>query len=209
MDITRTPPCRLDLVFAAEAPIAAVLRRGPSRRVHLVVWHTKTDQFVPGEWWHGRVYSERCGLSPNGQLLVYFAYQWRPRYIPEGIFAFTAVSRPPHFKPVTLWPADSTWGGGGYFADNRTLCLSYGESSAPTAHPDYPPKGFQVKTGQVPRRPNFLPPAGSAVYPDSDWSGKDHQGKNIFTRAGRLYRVVNRKEILLRDFNRDLPPPIQ
>ena len=107
MDITRKPPCRLDLAFAAKAPLAVILRRGPSRQVKMIVWNTRTDAFTDGEWWRGRIYAEKCGLSPDGQLFVYFGYQWKPRYIPEGVFAFSAVSRPPSFKPVALWPAGS------------------------------------------------------------------------------------------------------
>jgi hypothetical protein len=68
-----TPPCRLSLVFARDAPIVVVLRRGPSRVVEVVKWQTDTDQFEHGQWFHGRIYAERCGLSPNGSLFVYFA----------------------------------------------------------------------------------------------------------------------------------------
>jgi hypothetical protein len=69
MDISRKPPCRLAFLFAASAPVVVILRRGPSRRVKMVVWNTKTDHFVDGEWWHGRIYEDRCGLSPDGRLV--------------------------------------------------------------------------------------------------------------------------------------------
>ena len=124
MNITRKPPCRLDFVFAAKAPVAVILRRGPTRSVKMIIWHTNTDRFEDGEWWRGRVYEDKCGLSPDGRLFVYFGYQWKPRYVPEGVFAFTAVSRPPNFKPIALWPAGETWGGGGYFPDNKRLVLN-------------------------------------------------------------------------------------
>ena len=211
MDITRKTPCRLDFVFAASAPVVVILRRGPSRRVRMVVWHTKTDHFVDGEWWHGRIYADKCGLSPDGQLFVYFGYQWAPRYVPEGFFAFTAVSRPPMFKPMALWPADSTWGGGGCFADNGRLSLNYGEGAMPDAHPLFRPQGFQVQAYPG----MYCSPAPDAAfrfnpdeYPGAEWVGKDHQGRLVFYRAGILYRLLSNKEVLVRDFNPDVPPPI-
>ena len=54
MDISRNPPCRLDFVFASGLPLAVILRRGPTRRVRMITWNTKTDVFEDGEWWHGR-----------------------------------------------------------------------------------------------------------------------------------------------------------
>jgi hypothetical protein len=192
MDVARKPPCRLDLIFAAMAPVAVILRRGPSRRVKMIIWNTRTDEFIDGEWWHGRIYAEKCGLSPDGRLLVYFGYQWRPRYIPEGVFAFTAVSMPPNFKPVALWPADSFWGGGGRFLTNRTVSLNYGNGALPEAHPLFGGHGLEVKD-----KPGIYchaaPDEGFRLNPAEHrgavWLGMDHQGKLIFTRAGVLYRL--------------------
>ena len=79
MDIARKPPCRLDCVFAACSPVAVILRRGPSRRVRIVVWQTKSEHLEDGEWWQGRIYADKSGLSPDGRLFVYFGYQWAPR----------------------------------------------------------------------------------------------------------------------------------
>jgi hypothetical protein len=68
--------CRLSLVFASEAPVAVVLRRGPTEWVELIRWDTSTDFFEHGQWLHGKIYGERCGLSPNGRLFVYFAMKY-------------------------------------------------------------------------------------------------------------------------------------
>ncbi len=189
MNIAQKPPCRLDFVFAATASLAVILRRGPSRSVKMLLWHTNTDRFEDGEWWRGRVYEDKCGLSPDGRLFVYFGYRWKPRYIPEEVFAFTAVSRPPSFRAIALWPAGDTWGGGGHFADNKHLVLNYGEGALPEPHPSYLPRGFQV-AGQAnsaaaarPNQPFELDPA---EYPASDWLGTDHKGRRVFTKAGAL-----------------------
>ncbi|HEY5914124.1 MAG TPA: hypothetical protein VJA21_26345, partial [Verrucomicrobiae bacterium] len=211
MDVVHKPPCRLALIFAAKAPVTLILRRGPSRRVKMIVWNTKTDQFIDGEWWHGRIYAEKCGLSPDGRLFVYFGYQWKPRYIPEGVFAFTAVSRIPSFQPVALWPAGSFWGGGGRFLTNCTVSLNYGKGALPEAHSLFREHGLQVKDKlgiychPAPDEGFRLDPA---EHRGADWLGKDHRGKLIFTRAGILYRLLGDREIPLRNFNTDLPPPI-
>jgi hypothetical protein len=211
MNIARKPPCRLDFVFAAKAPVAVILRRGPTRSVKMIIWHTNTDRFEDGEWWRGRVYEDKCGLSPDGRLFVYFGYQWKPRYVPEGFFAFTAVSRPPNFRPVALWPADGTWGGGGHFTDNKRLVLNYGEGALPEPHPLYPPQGFETAghaSCSADTRPNQGFRLDPVEYPGADWLGKDHTGRRVFTKAGALYRLVRNQEILVRDFNPDVPPPI-
>jgi len=205
------PPCRLAFLFAASAPVVVVLRRGPSRRVKMIVWNTKTDHFVEGEWWHGRIYEDRCGLSPDGRLFVYFGYQWRPRYLPEGVFAFTAVSKPPTFRPVAFWPADSTWGGGGWFPGNRKLRLNYGQGFLPEPHPAFPPQGIEVETppGDSPDTdPTQAFQLRPEEYPGAEWLGKDHQGRLVFTRSGVLYRLVRHQENVVRDFNPDQPPPL-
>jgi len=210
MNIARKPPCRLDFVFAAKAPVAVILRRGPTRSVKMILWHTNTDQFEDGEWWRGRIYEDKCGLSPDGRLFVYFGYQWKPRYIPEEVFAFTAVSRPPNFKPIALWPAGDTWGGGGYFPDNKRLVLNYGAGSVPEPHPSYRPQGFVTESlanCSADTRPNQEFRLDPAEYPGADWLGKDHKGRLVFARAGVLYRVTKKQEFLVRDFNPDVPEP--
>jgi hypothetical protein len=211
MDIAQKPPCRLAFVFAARAFVAVILRRGPARRVKMVLWHTNTDDFDEGEWWHGRIYEDKCGLSPDGRLFVYFGYQGKPRYVPEGFFAFSAVSRPPSFRPLALWPAGSTWGGGGWFRENRKLRLNYRADSLPKPHPSFHPHGLEIVG--VPTDCSEIDPSktfhlNSADYPGAEWVGKDHKGRVVFTRSGILYRLIRNQEIVVRDFNPDEPPPI-
>src|SRR6185295_18250857 len=71
---------RLFVIMARESKTAVIFRRGPSRWVQLIRWYTETDTFEPGQWFHGRIYEERCDLSPNGEHLIYFATKhqnWR------------------------------------------------------------------------------------------------------------------------------------
>jgi hypothetical protein len=89
--------------------------------VRLIHWDLATDTITPGQWLAGRIYNERCDLSPDGKLLVYFAGKFKTK-----LGTFTAVSRPPYFTALALWPDGSTWGGGGFFESNRKLVIKYG-----------------------------------------------------------------------------------
>jgi len=111
---------RLYSILAREAPIAVVFRRGPSKRILLVLWRTDTDQFYEGQWLKGRVYERRCDLSPNGERLIYFAANYKPPY-----FSWTAVSRPPFLTALALWPKGDGWGGGGLFTKENEILLNH------------------------------------------------------------------------------------
>jgi len=213
-----TPPCRLSLVFARDAPIVVVLRRGPSKMVEVVKWHTDTDQFEHGQWFHGRIYAERCGLSPSGSLFVYFAMKYGCVDTENGYQqTFTAVSRPPYLTALAMWPQGDTWGGGGRFIDDQTLRLAYGAQGTshpgvantqiymaplPEAHPQHQPRGLRIETDLD----HYAPDAGflDHVADDGAWIGADHRSRRIIVRNGRiLVGDSTGGETLLRDFNAD------
>ena len=77
--------------FSAERIL--IIRRGPTRVFHLVLWDTEHDTFDHGSWFRWAPYVRRCDVSFHGQWLVYFAmgptrqlYSWvalsRPRDLP-------------------------------------------------------------------------------------------------------------------------------
>jgi hypothetical protein len=119
--LTKTEPAtRLFGLVARDARIAVVFRRGPSKQVRMLLWDLATDEITAGQWLAGRIYDTRCGISPDGKLLVYFAGKFKTK-----LGTFTAVSRPPFFTALALWPDGSTYGGGGFFEENRKLILNY------------------------------------------------------------------------------------
>ena len=73
---TRTT-ARLFVIPARDVAKAVIIRRGPSAWHHLIAWDTKRDVFEHGAWFRGRIYPERCDLSPDGELFLYFALQWK------------------------------------------------------------------------------------------------------------------------------------
>lgn len=210
--------CRLSFVFASDAPVAVVLRRGPSDWVEVVKWNTAKNSFEDGQWLHGRIFGERCGLSPDGKLFVYFAAKHGRVDISKGYKdTFTAVSKPPYLTALAMWPQGSTWGGGGRFIDNKTLRLAYGANGTrspdgktelymaplPSHHPDHAPRGLKIETDLD----HYGADRGfraTQKSKEADWIGKDHKGRRILARAGVLYYVnKNRREMMLRDFNGD------
>jgi hypothetical protein len=114
------PSTRLHVLLARRSGRAVVFRRGPSERVALIGWDTERHAFELGQWFHGRLYERRCDLSPSGELLVYFAGRYR-----DQVPTWTAVSRPPYLTALVRWPKGDAWGGGGLFADERTLELNH------------------------------------------------------------------------------------
>lgn len=111
---------RLYAILARKAPRAVIFRRGPSDRVLLIGWNTETDTFEIGQWLHGRIYERRCDLSPEGDLLIYFAANYRP-----PLRSWTAISRPPFLTALALWPKGDGWGGGGHFLSRSRVALNH------------------------------------------------------------------------------------
>jgi len=145
-------PCRAHPILAQAAPKAVILRRGPSDWVQLSVWHTDSDRLEPGQWFRGRVYERRCHLSPDGELLVYFANKIGVRTLQDKgyTYAWTAVSRPPYFTALALWPKGDCWHGGGLFLRERELWLNHWPGQA-EPHPSHRPKGLRVQPNPLAR----------------------------------------------------------
>lgn len=192
----KAPP-RLFVVLASRTPRAVILRRGPSNWYHVILWDTGKDTFEHGAWFRGRIYEDRCDLSPDGELLVYFALQGS-RFQTSYKGSWTAVSRPPWLHALALWPQGDTWGGGGAFTADRKLTLA---TSSTEPHPKHRMIGLEVSTGHVARKPQ------KQTTQDADWSGTDHDGRIIFTRGGKLYRRIGAEDRELADFNGLTPDP--
>jgi hypothetical protein len=117
-----------------------IFRRGPSKRVLLILWHTDADEFIEGQWLKGRIYERRCDLSPSGEQLIYFAADYKKPY-----FSWTALSRPPFLTAVALWPKGDGWGGGGLFAQENEIHLNHRAGEMKLADGFGLPKRMTVK----------------------------------------------------------------
>jgi hypothetical protein len=106
-------------IIALHAPVAAVIRRGPSDWMHLSRWDLETPAYEPGAWLRGTIYPQRCDLSPDGRWFSYFALnasaEWElgPTYI--------VISRLPWLTALAAWGIGSTWTRGMQFVEDRAV----------------------------------------------------------------------------------------
>lgn len=132
------------MILARQAAVGVIFRRGPSQWVQLIRWRTDRDTFESGQWFRGKVEAGHSDLSPSGDKLVYFAISYKARSLDRGYTGtWTAVSRPPYFTALALWPLGDTWFGGGLFDDEARLRLNHPEGKL-ACHRDHPVKGLQV-----------------------------------------------------------------
>jgi len=176
VNMPATPSTRLSVLLARDAPIGVVFRRGPSRSVLLVRWRTDTDTFEEGQWLRGRIYENRCDLSPSGQRLIYFAASWKKPYQ-----SWTAVSKPPWLTALLLWPKGDAWGGGGHFQGESTIALNHRPEQRTLAEGRALPRKVRVvDLGQHPGRGEDHPVWGLRLLRDG-WrflqDGTEHERK--------------------------------
>lgn len=114
-------PARLHVLLARDAPSGLVIRRGPSKQVAVIGWDRDNDTFALGQWLRGRIYERRCDLSPDGRHFIYFAMNGSRR-----MSSWTAISRTPYLKALTLFAKDDCWNGGGLFMSNDRYWLNDG-----------------------------------------------------------------------------------
>lgn len=219
----KTPPCRLEIFFAAEADKAVILRRGPTRHVRMIVWDTGRDTFEDGQWVKHRIYERKCSLSPDGQHFAYFGFSSRPGLCSSVTGGFAAVSKVPYFTALAVIVEGSTWGHGGRFIDKVHVYCPYSHSNdiAPLPVPlqwVWHPQAYGVAHDQDPPPRNLAP--GHFVLGSGKPAPIDPVSVRRFLGAwppiprkptlpewcaveeGCLFRVtVGNERVLLRDFN--------
>ena len=209
------PQVRLHLYFARKSSLAVILRQGPTRLFRLILWDREDDTFTDGQWTRNKVYPERCAVSPDGRHFIYFMLDGQWRGAGEG--AYTALSQPPYFTALALFPEGSTWAGGGVFLDNRHFIADGGKDIIGRADGlrrvvrGEPAKGcttgLRLATGgpaPLPRevRDLLLTPDGPV---DPQRAGLDAIAQKSLdrydTQGGCLYRRTPDGLDLIRDFN--------
>jgi hypothetical protein len=161
----------------------------------VIQWDTIQDTFVEGAWFKGRIYEDKCDVSPDGKLFLYFVLKGA-RGGPEFTHAWTAVSRVPWLHALVLWPQGTTHGGGGRFIDNRTVSL---RAVLHSSHSDFPLRGLRVVKANAPLHTK------TDDQPSADWCGRDQKGRIVFSRGGKLFRREKSADRLIADFT-DLTP---
>ena len=122
----RRPPPRCTVLAARDAPVAVVLRRGPTDWVRLSSWDTTTDEVHHGGWLHARVSGRRCDLSPDGRLFAAFVADHGRDPSTPAHDTWVAISRPPWWHALALWWNGTTWDAGGFFPDAASCAIGSG-----------------------------------------------------------------------------------
>jgi len=175
---TPRPPPRIFVITARDVDAAIIFRRGPSDWFHILKWDMTSDTLQPGAWFKGSLYPEKCDLSPDGELLLYFVLQGS-KFQTSYSGAWTAVSRAPWMHALGLWPQGATYGGGGRFVSNRHVVIRSGNV---IPHEDHPATGLRVEAG------NPALNLSTSEVEQATWSGRDRSGRLIYARDGRLFR---------------------
>ena len=110
---------RIFCLPASDAPIVAVIRRGPSDWSHLGRWDYEQDSYEPGGWLHGVIYPQRCDLSPDGRWFCYFTLKKYADWPASN--AYLAISRLPWLTALAAWGVGSTWTRGAHFVPDRQV----------------------------------------------------------------------------------------
>ncbi len=105
--------CSLYAIQARESPWAVIFRRGPSRFVQLIRWHTETDEFHHGQWFKGRIYEREADLSPSGDKVIYLSANYRQKHPHYG--SYIVISRPPYLTALAIFQTCGTYDGCGFF----------------------------------------------------------------------------------------------
>jgi hypothetical protein len=127
------PPCRLYVLLATHAPVALVVRRGPTRWWHLLRWDLDRLTLEPGAWFAGTLYPRRCDISPDGRLFGYFARHGSP----SPWDTYFAVSKAPWLTALAAWRTAGSWTFGCQFGRDGALSIA-GCMDARPFHGRYP-----------------------------------------------------------------------
>lgn len=169
------PPARVTGIVAREAPVAVLFRRGPSRQVLQLLWNLKTDEITPGQWLKARVNEEQADLSPDGKHLLYTAGHHKPDPVTHGVYM--AISKPPYFTALELFPIGHSWSGIGQFVDNRRFWALRNAL-----------KGLETSLGRAPGLREIPVPRGAKGRPEFDMMA--HRGWTLIERlsSGTTWR---------------------
>jgi len=149
------PACRLFVVMAREARIAAIFCHSAKNLTRLIRWDLETDVLAPGQWFKGTVFDRFADLSPKGDYLIYYAAKPAVELTPP---AWTAVSRPPYFTALAMWPQARMDAGGGLFDADREIRLNHRADEMSLA------KGFRLRKGMTVTKRAWDGSAGQDMY---------------------------------------------
>jgi hypothetical protein len=214
--MSQAPSVRLYLYFARESDRAVILRQGPSKTYRMILWHRESDRFEDGQWVKHKVYPERCHLSPDGQHFMYFMLDGRWNSPSGG--AYNAISRPPYWTAVSLFPLGDTWTHGGAFIDAVHYLVPGGsdiigrDEGLARVQMGEPGKGcttgIRLMSGaRAPIARSVTRELLQEPLPEHKWAlvylfrrVPEQMAETYMTKDGKLFRLEDGEAVLIRDF---------
>jgi hypothetical protein len=117
------------VLLASKAPVAVIFYRKSRLTTYcLQLDYEKRksgyrDKLNKGSRFYGRIFPERCDLSRDGSLMIYFAMRGKRTMGRSDPATWTALCTPPWLTAHLFYPNGSTWGGGGVFLRDRRLVV--------------------------------------------------------------------------------------
>ncbi|ESQ90459.1 hypothetical protein [Asticcacaulis benevestitus] len=151
--IPRQHRCRLFVLIARDARVGVIFRHGPKKHTRMIRWDLSQDRFDAGQWFKGSIFDHFSDVSPNGDFVIYYASKHT-----GDPPAWTAISQPPYFTALAVWPQAHTSSGGGLLMTDGQVMLNH--LLAETALL----QGFKLRKGMTVERRNWEAHSGKDLY---------------------------------------------
>jgi hypothetical protein len=160
---------KIHVLLASEAPVGVVLyQRSLLTTYCLCLDYAQKgrdfrDHLTKGSRFRGRLFPQRCDLSPDGRLMIYFALQGKETEDRSKLETWTGICAPPWLKDHLVYPNGTLQGGGGRFLRNHRLFIDNPRPS------DADDKYYRFQDYEIIHRPGLLTPTEKLLVQECDY----------------------------------------
>ena len=183
---------RLYGLFAANAAVCVIARRGPTHFSQLILWNTETDVFTTGQWIHGNVTSGTLSSDGKYAALCIVGGKTKSGFYPDG--CYMVICRPPFFTALEFWEGYSR----GDVSFREGDVIAWPGSEYPHEHRSRTKCPFQVTTSKI-ELPKIVTRRLTQGYGEQILA--DQQGRLVKFEAGAVYDVSRDEPRLLCNLN--------
>lgn len=112
---------KINIQFAVNGSKAVILREGPSKITRCLLWDTKNDELLPGQWIKSKI--PNFSINSDASLMLAFVQSYRRR---QDYGTWVALSKPPWFSALATWEIGDSWGGACDFISDLEIYVSPG-----------------------------------------------------------------------------------
>ncbi len=176
--MTPKAPARLIGYFAPRAPVCVLFRRGPTKFTQMVLWHTDTDVFVPGQWIRGVVHD--VTMTSDGKYAA-IEIMRDDQHV--------TVCRPPYFTALEVVESPLCYNGTQIFRDRLYIIDSkvYADNACPLERLTIGPRSishngynYEYLRQEYKRRWVIDARKGAAC-------GRDQRKREVLFKDGKVY----------------------